>query len=156
MNSRLTLLLSLLLCSCTQNQLILDPFENGESLMIRDEEAIAAFEAIMADVASPANEYKSESSNARFFNSQDVLNTFQFTQPAIGVCRSGDKEYYYHIEKDRRGNMITDLDQGVTDYVIPRKTYKKLLDLIIAHTPVPAEYYETEAKNEGAGEEEED
>ena len=46
-------LLSLMLVCCTQNQLILDPFDEGESLMVQDEEAIAEFEAIMADVITP-------------------------------------------------------------------------------------------------------
>ncbi|MBO5684144.1 MAG: hypothetical protein J6R92_04285, partial [Akkermansia sp.] len=58
MKRHLTLLLPLLLCCCTQNQLILDPFDEGESLMVQDEEAIADFEAIMADVANPGTVYK--------------------------------------------------------------------------------------------------
>ena len=81
-----------------QNQLIIDPLEDGESLMIRDEAAIAAFENIMAGVADPTNTYKLPDSTREFFNSADVISTFQNTQPVLGICRNGDKEYYYHID----------------------------------------------------------
>ncbi len=116
--------------------------------MIRNDDAIADFEAIMAGVASPENEYTAISENARFFNSQDVLNSYQFTQPVIGVCRSGDKEYYYHIEKDIKGRFFTDLNEGVTDYLISREKYNQIMEYISLHTPVPAEYEEGEISDE--------
>lgn len=134
-------LLPLLLAGCTQNQLILDPFDEGESLMVQDEDAIAYFEGLMADVGTDANIYKIPAADSRaYFNSPDVLSTFQDTQPILGICRSGDKEYYYHIEKDYEGTMLTDLDQGITDYVVTPEKYEQIREFIRVHTPVPPEY----------------
>ena len=146
------LLCALLLVCCTQNQLILDPFDEGESLMVQDEEAIADFEAIMADVANPGTVYKIPGTGSRdFFNSPDVLNTFQDTQPVLGICRAGEKEYYYHIEEDVNGTLLTDLDQGITDYVVTPEKYEQIRNFIRVHTPVPEEY--TAAENETEEEE---
>lgn len=135
-----SLLLPLVLLSCTQNQLILDPFDEGESLMIEDEEAILQFEQLMADVATPDNVYKARSRERNFFDSADVISTFQDTQPVIGICRSGEKEYYYHIERDLDDTLITDMDLGVTDYVVSREKYEQIRDFISLHTPVKPEY----------------
>ena len=135
-----SLLLPLVLLSCTQNQLILDPFDEGESLMIEDEEAILQFEQLMADVATPDNVYKARSRERNFFDSADVISTFQDTQPVIGICRSGEKEYYYHIERDQDDTLITDMDLGVTDYVVSREKYEQIRDFISLHTPVKPEY----------------
>lgn len=135
-----SLLLPLVLLSCTQNQLILDPFDEGESLMIEDEEAILQFEQLMADVATPGNIYKPRSRERNFFDSADVISTFQDTQPIIGICRSGEKEYYYHIERDQDDTLITDMDLGVTDYVVSREKFEQLRDFISLHTPVKPEY----------------
>lgn len=140
MKRHLSLLLPLLLCCCTQNQLILDPFDGGESLMIEDEAVILEFEQLMADIATPENEYKKGLSDKSFFNSADLLNTFQDTQPMMGVCRSGDKEYFYHIERDVNNTLITDLDMGMTDYIVTPEKYKAIIDFIQLHTPVPADY----------------
>ena len=143
------LLCALLLVCCTQNQLILDPFDEGESLMVQDEEAIADFEAIMADVANPGTVYKIPGTGSRdFFNSPDVLNTFQDTQPVLGICRTGEKEYYYHIEEDVDGTLLTDLDQGITDYVVSPEKYEQIRNFIRVHTPVPEEYTATENETE--------
>lgn len=137
MSKSLLSLLPLFLCSCiVQNQLILDPLEEGESLMIRDEQAIAAFETIMAGVADPGNTYNLPESTHAFFNSADVISTFQNTQPVLGVCRNGEKEYYYHIERNQDDVLISDLDQGVTDYIITPEKYKEIQDFIAQHTPV--------------------
>lgn len=145
----LSLLLPLPLLCCTQNQLILDPFDEGESLMVQDEEAIADFEAIMADVAAPDNVYKTPDAGPReFFNSPDVLSTSQDTQPRLGICRSGDKEYYYHIEEDTEGTMLTDLDQGIVDYVVSEEKYEQIRDYIRLHSPVPPEYVADGSENE--------
>lgn len=141
------ILLSLCLCCCSQNQLILDPFDEGESLMIEDEEAIIQFEQMMEGIASPDNEYKSGHGDKNIFSSPDVLNTYQDTQPTMGICRSGDKEYYYHIERDHRGTLITDLDLSVTDYIVSPEKYRQITDFIRIHTPVP-ESYETTDENE--------
>ena len=71
--NKIPLFLSLLLCSCTvQNQLILDPFYEGESLMIRDEAAIAEFETLMSDIGTPDNEYETPAKTKNFFNSPDA------------------------------------------------------------------------------------
>ena len=140
MKRRLSLLLPLLLCCCTQNQLILDPFYEGESLMILDEPAILEFEQLMADVATPENEYKKGKTDKSFFNSADLLNTFQDTQPVLGICRSGDKEYYYHIERDVNDTLISDLDQGLTDSIITPEKYNEITEFIRVHTPVPPDY----------------
>ena len=146
------LLCALLLVCCTQNQLILDPFDEGESLMVQDEEAIADFEAIMADVANPGTVYKIPGTGSRdFFNSPDVLNTFQDTQPVLGICRAGEKEYYYHIEEDVNGTLLTDLDQGITDYVVTPEKYEQIRNFIRVHTPVTEDY--TAAENETEEEE---
>lgn len=131
----LPLLCPLALVCCTQNQLILDPFDGGESLMIEDEEAIAQFEQIMADVATPDNEYKAGNNDKNIFNSPDVINSLQDTEPTMGICRSGDKEYYYHIERNIKGTLITDLDLGVTDYIVSREKYREITDFMRAHTP---------------------
>lgn len=131
----LSFLCPLALVCCTQNQLILDPFYEGESLMIEDDEAIAQFEQIMADVARPENEYKAGNNDKNIFTSPDVINTFQDTQPTMGICRSGDKEYYYHIERNTRGVLITDLDLGVTDYIVSREKFREIKEFIFAHTP---------------------
>lgn len=137
---RFSCLFPLLLCCCTpQNQLILDPFDRGESLMVCDMEAITAFEALMADVAVADNEHKLPASPKDFFDSADVLSTYQFTQPILGICRNGEKEYYYHIEKDTHGTLITDLDQGVTDYVITPEKYAQIKEFIALHSPVQQE-----------------
>lgn len=156
----LSLFLSLALLSCTQNQLILDPFDEGESLMIEDEEAILQFEQLMAGVATPDNEYKAATKDRDFFDSADVISSFQDTQPTMGICRSGDKEYYYHIERDQNGTLITDMDQGMTDYIVSPKKYKEIRDFIRLHTPVPPEYEapeetDTEDKDKGNEDEEE-
>lgn len=139
----LSLLLPLVLLSCTQNQLILDPFDEGESLMIEDEEAILQFEQLMADVASPDNEYKARTRDRNFFDSADVISTVQDTQPTMGICRSGEKEYYYHIERDLDGTLITDMDQGMTDYIISPEKFEEIRDFIRLHTPVKPEYEAT-------------
>lgn len=140
-----SLLLPLLICCCTpQNQLILDPFDKGESLMICDKAAIAEFETLMADIGTPANEYETPSKTKNFFNSPDVISTYQDTQPVLGICRNGEKNYYYHIEKDHRGNLITDLDQGVTDYVVSRDKYARIKEFIALHTPVQQDEVELE------------
>lgn len=144
-------LLSLMLVCCTQNQLILDPFDEGESLMVQDEEAIAEFEVIMADVNNPDRIYNFPNSARNFFNSQDLLNTYQETQPILGICRNGEKEYYYHIEEDVNGTLLTDLDQGITDYVVTPEKYEQIRNFIRVHTPVPEEY--TAAENETEEEE---
>ena len=140
MKRLLSLLLSLTLCSCTQNQLILDPFDEGESLMIEDEEAILQFEQMMADIPTPENVYKPRTKDRNFFDSADVISTFQDTQPTIGICRSGEKEYYYHIERDLDGVLITDMDQGVTDYIISPEKFEEIRNFIRLHTPVKPEY----------------
>lgn len=147
MKRHLSLLLPLLLCCCTQNQLILDPFDGGESLMIEDEAVILEFEQLMADIATPENEYKKEVSDNAFFNSADLLNTFQDTQPMMGVCRSGDKEYFYHIERDVNDTLITDLDMGMTDYIVSPEKYKAIIDFIQLHTPVQADYNSDSEEN---------
>ena len=144
----LSLLIPLSLLSCTQNQLILDPFDEGESLMIEDEEAILQFEQLMADVATPDNVYKARSRERNFFDSADVISTFQDTQPVIGICRSGEKEYYYHIERDQDNKLITDMDLGVTDYVVSREKYEQIRDFISLHTPVKPEYEPEETGEE--------
>ncbi len=150
-------LLPLVVCSCVvQNQLILDPLEDGESLMIQDEEAIAAFEVIMAGVADPTNTYKLPDSTREFFNSADVISTFQNTQPVLGICRNGDKEYYYHIERNQDGSLITDLDEGVTDYIITPEKYKEIQDFMASHTPAKDEESEALDENESPREEEPD
>lgn len=149
----LSLLLSLTLCSCTQNQLILDPFDEGESLMIEDEEAILQFEQMMADIPTPENVYKPRTRDRNFFDSADVISTFQDTQPTIGICRSGEKEYYYHIERDLDGVLITDMDQGVTDYIISPEKFEEIRNFIRLHTPVKPEY---EPEDEETTEDEED
>ena len=148
-----SLLLTLALLSCTQNQLILDPFDEGESLMIEDDEAILQFEQMMADVPTPENEYKPRTRNRDFFDSADVISTFQDTQPTIGICRSGEKEYYYHIERDLDGVLITDMDQGVTDYIISPEKFEEIRNFIRLHTPVKPEY---EPEDEETTEDEED
>ena len=136
----LSLLIPLGLACCTaQNQLIIDPLYEGESLMVRDEQAILDFEQLMAGIATPDNEYKLPTSSKEFFNSPDVLSTYQDTEPAMGICRNGDKEYYYHIEKTPDGTLITDLDQGVTDYVVSSDTFEKIKEFITAHTPAKQE-----------------
>ena len=147
MNKRryLALFLPIALSCCTQNQLILDPFYEGESLMIQDEQAIAEFEAMMADVATPENEYQRKAKNKGFFDSQDILSTVQDTQPTLGICRSGEKEYYYHIEKDHRGTYISDLNLGVTDYIISLEKFEQIQEFIRLHTPsTPEEEEEDE------------
>lgn len=117
--------------------------------MVQDEDAIADFESIMADVAAPDNVYKVPDARPReFFNSQDTLSTSQDTQPRLGICRSGDKEYYYHIEEDVDGTMLTDLDQGITDYIVSPEKYEQIRDFIRLHTPVPEEYPAPEGENE--------
>lgn len=151
----LSLLLPLVLLSCTQNQLILDPFDEGESLMIEDEEAILQFEQLMADVASPDNEYKARTKDRNFFDSADVISTVQDTQPTMGICRSGEKEYYYHIERDLDGTLITDMDQGMTDYIISPEKFEEIRDFIRLHTPVKPEY-EATGDNESEDKEEEE
>lgn len=148
-----SLLLTLALLGCTQNQLILDPFDEGESLMIEDDEAILQFEQMMADVPTPENEYKPRTRNRDFFDSADVISTFQDTQPTIGICRSGEKEYYYHIERDLDGVLITDMDQGVTDYIISPEKFEEIRNFIRLHTPVKPEY---EPEDEETTEDEED
>ena len=153
MKRLLSLLLSLTLCSCTQNQLILDPFDEGESLMIEDEEAILQFEQMMADIPTPENVYKPRTKDRNFFDSADVISTFQDTQPTIGICRSGEKEYYYHIERDLDGVLITDMDQGVTDYIISPEKFEEIRNFIRLHTPVKPEY---EPEDEETTEDEED
>lgn len=150
----LFLLLPLVLLSCTQNQLILDPFDEGESLMIEDEEAILQFEQLMADVANPDNEYKARTKDRNFFDSADVISTVQDTQPTMGICRSGEKEYYYHIERDLDGTLITDMDQGMTDYIISPEKFEKIRDFIRLHTPVKPEY--EAAENAETGDKEND
>ena len=150
----LSLLLPLLLSCCTQNQLILDPFYGGETLMIKDEAIIMEFEQLMADIATPENEYRKGRTDKSFFNSSDVLNTFQDTQPVLGICRSGDKEYYYDIERDITDTLITDLDMGMTDYVVSPGKYKEITDFIQLHTPVPPDY--TPESEEGSEEDTED
>lgn len=152
----LSLLCPLVLVCCTQNQLILDPFDDGESLMIEDEEAIAQFEQIMANVARPENEYKAGNNDKNIFTSPDVINTFQDTQPTMGICRSGDKEYYYHIERNINGTLITDLDLGVTDYIVSRDKYREIQDFIMAHTPAREEVEPEEYDEEENPEDEED
>ena len=154
MRLRPTLLLPLLLCCCTQNQLILDPFNEGESLIIEDDEIIMEFEQLMSDVATPENEYREGRNDATFFNSEDVLSTFLDTKPTLGICRSGDKEYYYHIEQGRDGTLISNLDMGLTDYVITPQKYEQITDFIHLHTPVPADY--TPESASPGGEETED
>ncbi|MBQ6941417.1 MAG: hypothetical protein IJN23_02515 [Akkermansia sp.] len=149
----LSLLLSLTLYSCTQNQLILDPFDEGESLMIEDEEAILQFEQMMADIPTPENVYKPRTRDRNFFDSADVISTFQDTQPTIGICRSGEKEYYYHIERDLDGVLISDMDQGVTDYIISPEKFEEIRNFIRLHTPVKPEY---EPEDEETTEDEED
>lgn len=149
----LSLLLSLTLYSCTQNQLILDPFDEGESLMIEDEEAILQFEQMMADIPTPENVYKPRTRDRNFFDSADVISTFQDTQPTIGICRSGEKEYYYHIERDLDGVLITDMDQGMTDYIISPEKFEEIRNFIRLHTPVKQEY---DPEDEGTTEDEED
>lgn len=149
----LSLLLSLTLYSCTQNQLILDPFDEGESLMIEDEEAILQFEQMMADIPTPENVYNPRTRDRNFFDSADVISTFQDTQPTIGICRSGEKEYYYHIERDLDGVLITDMDQGVTDYIISPEKFEEIRNFIRLHTPVKPEY---EPEDEETTEDEED
>ena len=153
MKRLLSLLLSLTLCSCTQNQLILDPFDEGESLMIEDEEAILQFEQMMADIPTPENVYKPRTRDRNFFDSADVISTFQDTQPTIGICRSGEKEYYYHIERDLDGVLITDMDQGVTDYIISPEKFEEIRNFIRLHTPVKPEY---EPEDEETTEDEDD
>lgn len=153
MKRLLSLLLSLTLCSCTQNQLILDPFDEGESLMIEDEEAILQFEQMMADIPTPENVYKPRTRDRNFFDSADVISTFQDTQPTIGICRSGEKEYYYHIERDLDGVLITDMDQGMTDYIISPEKFEEIRNFIRLHTPVKQEY---DPEDEGTTEDEED
>lgn len=120
--------------------------------MIQDEPAILEFEQLMADVATPENEYKKGKTDKFFFNSADLLNTFQDTQPVLGICRSGDKEYYYHIERDVNNTLISDLDQGMTDYIITPEKYNEITEFIHLHTPVPPEY--TPEDDEPAEEEE--
>lgn len=142
-------LFPLALACCTQNQLILDPFDEGESLMVQDEEAIAEFEAIMDDVNNPEQVYKLPTSARNFFDSPDVLNTYQETQPILGICRSGEKEYYYHIEEDTNGTLHTDLDEGITDYIITPEKYEQIREYIRLHTPVPEDYVPEEVKEEG-------
>ncbi|MBR5889029.1 MAG: hypothetical protein IKY92_03190 [Akkermansia sp.] len=155
MNKSLFFLLPLLCCSCVvQNQLILDPLAEGESLMIRDEAAIATFETIMAGVADPTNTYKLPESTREFFNSADVISTFQDTQPVLGICRNGDKEYYYHIERNVDGTLITDLDDGVTDYIITPEKYKEIQDFMALHTPPRDEEEESDEQKEEPDEEE--
>lgn len=153
MKRLLSLLLSLTLYSCTQNQLILDPFDEGESLMIEDEEAILQFEQMMADIPTPENVYNPRTRDRNFFDSADVISTFQDTQPTIGICRSGEKEYYYHIERDLDGVLITDMDQGVTDYIISPEKFEEIRNFIRLHTPVKPEY---EPEDEETTEDEED
>ena len=153
MKRLLSLLLSLTLYSCTQNQLILDPFDEGESLMIEDEEAILQFEQMMADIPTPDNVYKPRTRDRNFFDSADVISTFQDTQPTIGICRSGEKEYYYHIERDLDGVLITDMDQGVTDYIISPEKFEEIRNFIRLHTPVKPE---CEPEDEETTEDEED
>ena len=153
MKRLLSLLLSLTLYSCTQNQLILDPFDEGESLMIEDEEAILQFEQMMADIPTPENVYKPRTRDRNFFDSADVISTFQDTQPTIGICRSGEKEYYYHIERELDGVLITDMDQGVTDYIISPEKFEEIRNFIRLHTPVKPEY---EPEDEETTEDEED
>lgn len=151
------LFLPLVLSCCTQNQLILDPFYEGESLMIQDEQAIAEFEAMMADVATPENEYQRKAKNKGFFDSQDILSSVQDTQPTLGICRSGEKEYYYHIEKDHRGTYISDLNLGVTDYIIRPEKFEQIQEFIRLHTPSTPEEEEDEeeATDEPAADESE-
>lgn len=156
MKNPLSLLLPLLLCCCTQNQLILDPFDGGESLMIEDEAVILEFEQLMADIAIPENEYKKGMSDKSFFNSADLLNTFQDTQPMMGVCRSGEKEYFYHIERDVNGTLITDLDMDMTDYIVSPEKYKAIIDFIQLHTPVPPDYNPESEEGEEENAEDED
>lgn len=133
--------LSLTLVCCTQNQLILDPFDEGESLIVQDDDAIAEFEAIMADINTPERVYQSKTSkDSSFFDSLDVINTCQYTQPRLGICRNGDREYYYHIEEDVNGTLLTDLDQGITDYVVTPEKYEQIREYIRLHTPVPEDY----------------
>lgn len=153
MKRLLSLLLSLTLFSCTQNQLILDPFDEGESLMIEDEEAILQFEQMMADIPTPENVYNPRTRDRNFFDSADVISTFQDTQPTIGICRSGEKEYYYHIERDLDGVLITDMDQGVTDYIISPEKFEEIRNFIRLHTPVKPEY---EPEDEETTEDEDD
>ena len=148
-----SVLLTLALLSCTQNQLILDPFDEGESLMIEDDEAILQFEQMMADIPTPENVYKPRTRDRNFFDSADVISTFQDTQPTIGICRSGEKEYYYHIERDLDGVLITDMDQGVTDYIISPEKFEEIRNFIRLHTPVKPEY---EPEDEETTEDEED
>ena len=159
MNKRryLALFLPLVLSCCTQNQLILDPFYEGESLMIQDEQAIAEFEAMMADVATPENEYQRKAKNKGFFDSQDILSSVQDTQPTLGICRSGEKEYYYHIEKDHLGTYISDLNLGVTDYIIRPEKFEQIQEFIRLHTPSTPEEEEDEeeATDEPAADESE-
>ena len=58
----------------------------------------------------------------------------------MGVCRSGEKEYFYHIERDVNGTLITDLDMDMTDYIVTPEKYKAIIDFIQLHTPVPPDY----------------
>lgn len=145
-----SLLCPLVLACCTQNQLILDPFDGGESLMIEDEEAIAQFEQIMADIPIPDNEYKAGNNDKNIFSSPDVINSLQDTEPTMGICRSGEKEYYYHIERNINGTLITDLDQGVTDYIVSRKKYREIIDFMRAHTPAKQDDESEEDEQDGA------
>lgn len=150
----LTALLLPLFCACVpQNQLIIDPLVDGESLMIRDDEAIKEFETIMAGIADPGNTYRMPTSTKDFFNSADVISTFQYTQPLLGICRNGEKEYYYHIERSHDGTLITDLDQGVTDYIVTPEKYKQIVDFMTLHTPVEQN---DNGDEEEAGEQKED
>lgn len=124
--------------------------------MIEDETAILEFEQLMADVATPDNEYKKGESDKSFFDSSDVLNTSQDTQPVLGICRSGDKEYYYHIERDIYGTYITDMDMGMIDYIVSPERYREIADFIRIHTPVPAEFVPGEEESDDSDSEEDD
>ena len=121
--------------------------------MIEDEEAILQFEQMMADIPTPENVYKPRTRDRNFFDSADVISTFQDTQPTIGICRSGEKEYYYHIERDLDGVLITDMDQGVTDYIISPEKFEEIRNFIRLHTPVKPEY---EPEDEETTEDEDD
>lgn len=131
----LSLILPFCICCCTQNQLILDPFDKGECLMIEDTDLIEEFEQIMEGIAVPENEYKEGENDNDIFDSHVVLSTHQYTVPALGICRTGSSEYYYHIERDRRGTLITDLDKGITDYIVSPEKYRQITDFVKLHTP---------------------
>ena len=42
-------------------------------------------------------------------------------------------------EKDTHGTLLTDLDLGVTDYVVSPEKYEKIKEFIALHSPVQQE-----------------